>query len=664
MEYFNNILCVEGGWLYGEGDVMTFSNYINLTKRGQVKQIRRGCKGTPSLIAYESIPERFKQVIVEKWGNPYEQVKHNQFSEKIEADNRAIDFYRSYVLTDGRLLPTENQTEYATNAAIINTINKVMADRKAMRRALGGSTSKLWIKVSITINELDRKQWPHSLPTNYRKLKERVKIYNEEGYDSLIHKGFCNNNSEKISEEAKLWMLARWANQVERCATERQLLNEYNNLCEARGWKQLKNITTIHLFLFQPEIQELWWAHRYGELKAKEKFGFQHKTLMPTMRDSLWYSDGTKLNYFYLNDEGKVETCQVYEVMDVYSEVLLGYHISKTEDYEAQYMAYRMALQTSQHKPYQITYDNQGGHKKLENGEFLTKLAHLSIRTKPYNGKSKTIESAFGRFQREFLKKDWFFTGQNITTKKLESKANLEFILANKSNLPTLADVKALYIARRKEWNEAKHPKTEQTRIAMYKSSLNPDALKLNMMDMVDLFWILRKEPVTVTAFGISFTEKKQKHDYIVYGSNRLPDIAWLRKNIDRKVYIKYDPEDFSLIYIYEKDATGLRLITSAEVKVEVHRGKQEQEEWEAQYFTAIEADAKAARIATVDKMEEILSKHGMSASQQGLIRPAIKGVEKVARKKRSGEIGKVEKMVSNAVLIDEEEEINIYKMM
>ena len=95
------------------------------------------------------------------------------------------------------------------------------------------------------------------------------------------------------------------------------------------------------------------------------------------MRDALWYGDGTKLNYYYLNDEGKMDTCCVYEVMDVYSEVLLGFYISKKEDFESQYFAYKMAMQFSGHKPYEIRFDNQGGHGKLKNGSFFKEMARL-----------------------------------------------------------------------------------------------------------------------------------------------------------------------------------------------------------------------------------------------------------------------------------------------
>lgn len=112
------------------------------------------------------------------------------------------------------------------------------------------------------------------------------------------------------------------------------------------------------------------------------------------MRDSLWYSDGTKVNYYYRDQNGNIATLSVYEVMDVYSEMFIGYAFCQHEDYTAQRTAFRMALRTAGEKPYQVSFDNQGGHKKLETTSFLGKLARIAVKTQPYNGKSKTIESS------------------------------------------------------------------------------------------------------------------------------------------------------------------------------------------------------------------------------------------------------------------------------
>ena len=648
----NNILCVNGGILYEDDyGIMSKSNYHRL-RRKCFNQIRRGGNGRSALIEFDSIPEKFKSKVIQLFGDPYQVVKHNQFIDHLEFDQKAQDFYNNYTLDSGDALPEKNKKEYTANAIVLNGIKTITTQNNARRKALGGSKTKLWERLVEVIQELPQHTYPHSLPTNVRSLKRKYKAYQESGYESLIHRGFCNKNSEKINDNAKLWVLSRWANQVDRCANAAQLFREYNAKCTEEGWKPLKNQTTISNYLQQTE--SMWSAHRFGELKSKEKFTYHHTTKQPSMRDSLWYSDGTKLNYYYVGEAGKIETCQVYEVMDAFSEVLLGYHISKTEDFEAQYMSYKMAIKTSGHKPYQIGFDGQGGHKKLANGNFLNNVARMAIKTQPYNGKSKTIESAFGRFQMQFLKRDWFFTGQNITAKKDESKANEEFIMANKSNLPSLEEIKAVYEKRRKEWNEAPHPKTGEPRIQMYFNSTNPKTQEIKIWDIVDLFWITREKENTFTAGGLWFKEKKKEYKYMVYNDNRKPDIEWMRENIGKKFIVKFDPEDMSLVYLYENTPLGLRFVTAAETKIITHRNIQEQEEWEASFMAEIQKENKRVRLEGYNKMEEILEMHGATAEQQGLKRPKISGIKSTYQKNaKQSSIGQVQKEISNTTELE-----------
>lgn len=656
-ERFNDIVCVQAGWLYQEGGVMSKHNYDNLNKRNQIEVVRRGCYGTPALVRFDSIPYRFKSVIIEKYGDPQKKDKPNTFADRIERDVKAEEFFKAYTLANGSALPQKNIEEYITNSSILNTMHVVLSEAIAARRALRGKKGKVLEYVAEAIAKLPKHTFPHSLPANPRRLKEKYKAYCENSYSSLIHKGFCNDNSEKINEGAKVWVISRWADQISKCVNMAQLLFEYNLMAEKKGWKALKDEKTLHLFLNKETVKHLWWGHRYGDSASKEKFAYQHSTKLPTMRDSLWYSDGTKLNYFYLNDDGKISTCMVYEVMDAYSEVLLGYHISPTENYDAQYFAYKMAVQSAGHKPYQIGFDGQGGHKKLQAGNFLSKLARLCIKTAPYNGKSKTIESAFGRFQQQFLKRDGsFFTGQNITTKTLESKANMEFIMANKNNLPTLNEIKATYAKRRAEWNQAPHPKTGIPRIEMYRTSENPNTPKVNIWDMVDLFWIQREKPVTCTAYGISMKEKKHKYTYMVYTQDQLPDVEWLRNHIDKKFYIKFDPDNMDMVYLYEKDVLGLRFVCEARTKIEVARNIQEQDEFEAGLIKKVRKAVDDSRIAARDKVDGMLEEHGRLPEQKGYNSTKLLGVKgDKKRAKLKTEIGEVWKQVSLMVPVTDE---------
>ncbi len=666
-EYYNNTLCVHGRWLYEfkDGVIMSQANYKYL-KSKYLKALQKGGNGRKALIAYDSIPERFKMVIEHLCGNPYEFTKRNRFVDQLEEDIKAREYFQTYTLDSGDALPKKNIEEYIANASILNTAHHIMSNLNARRRSMGGSKSTAWDKIADVIKNLPRHTWKHSIPENPTSLKRKTKKYKAEGYESLIHRNFCNKNSEKISDDAKIWLLNRWADQFDRIATIEQLHGEYNSMAKEQNWKALKEKQTIRLYLFSEDIQPLWYGHRYGELKAKEKFAYQHSTKLPSKRDALWYSDGTKMNYYYLNDQGKISTCQVYEVMDAFSEVLLGFHISKTEDFEAQYKAYKMAVQVAEHRPYQLGFDNQGGHKKLENGNFLTKLARLSIKTQPYNGKSKTIENAFGRFQMQYMKRDWFFTGQNITTKEIESKANMELIMANKENLPTLSEVKKVYEKRRKEWNSGKHPQSEKTRINTYFESVNELAPAISTWDMVDLFWIERPKPIQANAYGIQFTENKVKHNYMVNNVDGMPNVEWLAKNIDKKFTIKFDPEDMSMIYLYEDTPLGLRFVTEASIKVQVHRAIQDQEDGEAEFIKQVLDMNKKLREETYEEMESILDQYGASAQARGMNKPKLKGINsKRQRKAKESHIGKHLKEESNQVFLSEDSgEIDIYDII
>ena len=197
VEDYNNTLVAPAQWLIKEG-ILTKSNYDNLVIRKKINVVRRGCLNTPALVAYDTLPKRFRDAIELKFGDVKKQSTHNEFADHIIQDTAAIEFYSEYELANGNQLPSETITEYYNNAIILNAIHEVMNNRVAMRKALGGKTTGLWENMSRTINSLDRKQHPHTLPANEHRLHTRFNIYNEGGYQSLIHKNFCNDNSRKV----------------------------------------------------------------------------------------------------------------------------------------------------------------------------------------------------------------------------------------------------------------------------------------------------------------------------------------------------------------------------------------------------------------------------------------------------------------------------------
>jgi hypothetical protein len=690
--YHNNTPCITGQQFI---DMFSFSTYHNGTKRNYFVKHGRGGNGRDVSIEVSTMRRMDLKTKIIKEVGPLEDVKKTDYLLAVERDAAAFDFFRNYRYLNGdkeTSLPEDVKPQYVNEASILNMLDRVMKMQIEARQSKPNNklrVNEFWMDAISAIRSNPIKtDFPHRLPDSERHLERKFKRYLKEGYVSLISGKFGNRNTERVCDEAKIWLLAMWANHVEKVTSETHLFELYNAKAKVtEGWKTIKSPNTLHNFLYEPEIYSLWYGHRYGESKSKEKFTLFNTTKMPVLRDTLWYSDGTKLNYFYLNEEGKIRTTSVYEVMDVSSEFLLGYHISDSEDFVAQYKAYRMALQTAGHKPYEIAYDNQGGHKKLETSDFLKNLAHLCIRTKPYNGKSKTIELAFGRFQQEFLKRDWFFTGQNITAKKQESKANMEFVVANRSNLPSLDEIKKAYEKRRNEWNSAPHPKSEMSRRDTYYSTVNEQSPILQIGDMVELFWITRKEEVTYTADGLKFTEAKTDYKYLKYTEPLKPDFDFHFDNIGRKFVVRFDPEDMTMIWVYERDSQGqLRFVTEMTTKIEIHRAKQEQDEWEVAYIQHINRKNDEKRTAVWQQMEAVLRRQGVHPEQHGLVSPHLRGIEAPAKYgERQQKVREVrqrhdwekatpnwecpmsnwEKEVSNAVLVgDGEQEDDIYQMI
>lgn len=631
MEYYNKILCVTSPELTSGDNPVFREGTLNVyASKGKVARVHRfGGEGGYTLYAWSSIPTKYKDRFVAKYGDPEEKMKEAMTKDRIRLDGEARKWYEAFTYEKNGQEEhlTENLIEeYTINASVLKDLLYMMSQRRAIRQSLNGSMAGAW-KVIYQSSEAMREEYGHTLPQNAARLKAKIKAFKADGYPSLISGKIGNRNTQKITDEFGRLLIA-----LKRCRvpvyTDTQLFEEANKRAETNGWKPLKSLSGMKRWLNSAAIMPLWYDAVYGEQAARQKFGRKHRTALPTKRDALWYGDGTKLNLYYRDENGKVRTTQVYVVIDAMSEVMLGWRISDSEDYEAQYHAYRMAIQTSGHKPYEIVHDNQGGHKKLDADGLFQKICHVHRTTQPYNGESKTIEAVFGRFQQQMLHKDWRFTGQNITAKKMSSRPNLEFIEENKDSLYTLAELKDAYTLATKEWNEMRHPAYGTSRIEAYEGSVNEETQEVTAHDMVDMFWVTAKRMSTFTDQGIVVTIKGQKRQYEVMGAPGVPDHEWRRRHTYERFVVKYDPYDFGSIRLYKKEADGsLRFERVAEPYLVVHRAIQEQTEGEATFIRQEQAANTADRIERTVAGREIEQAHGVLPEQHGLRSPKPKGM-------------------------------------
>lgn len=627
MELYGRIKCVTYAELV-QSKIMSEPSYKKYAREERINVVRPGKgSGSYALIEYNSLPDKYRRAYDEKYPEAKAELKTQFMSTRIKVDTNAVDFFAKHILVNGEHISDKIQKEYVLNANVLNEMKHVENETRTFHKKLGGYQPGLvWEVVKGTCEKL-RAEYEHTLPSNEACLKKKFKEYKTNDYVTLISGKLANQNTRKIGKDEGKLLLRLKRSRVP-VYTDQQILEEFNRQCIAKKWKQI-TITTVRNYLYEPAIQRLWYAALFGEQSWKYKYGITLKTELPSMRDALWYSDGTKLNLYYRDEANKMCTISVYEVADAYSETLLGYDIAPGERFDSQYRAFRMAIGVAKHRPYEIVNDNQGGHKKLEASELFSRICRVSRRTMPYNGQSKTIESIFGRFQSQVLHKLWHFTGMNITTNKKTSRPNLEFIEANASKLPTLEELKDLYAKCRKEWNESAHPSTGLARKDMYNLSFNPDTDEVNELDMVQMFWMYTKDPSTYTKEGISIELDKVKYHYQVYDAFGQRDEDFASENIGRKLFVLYDPMDMSMIELYKETGSGKVYVGTATPVVTVHRAIQEQTHEDSQRIHATIENSKKIRAFNYFQTEEFDMENGIHPSKFGLVSPAPKGISK-----------------------------------
>lgn len=522
------------------------------------------------LIQYRVLKPQYKAQVDARFTPDAPTYFRNHIIEQLlPAPHQALKFYREFRLDNGTGLPDVKIKLY-TEAARVCLLIADFSNKggKAKLKKLGFDKTSFYTAIAAHIQT---RELP--LPCAYSKLMLRVRQVIEQGFAALVSRKFANDNSQKLTPEQQQWIIARYAQVTKPDAVVVAL--ELAEKSTQMGWPVVGE-SCIRKFLSKPANKQLWFYGRHGEKVWRNHFEHHAKLSAPMYRDSLWCSDGTKLNFFYRDDEGKVSAAQqCYLVVDVFSEAIIGWSIDTREDHATQYVAYKMAIGHAQHKPFQILYDNQSGHKSHASQDFYDRLSRAHFPAQPYNAQAKPVESIIGRFQKQVMRKLWFFTGQNITATSLDSRIDGEYVKARKEELPTLPEVKRLFKMLVEEWNGSKHPKMDQSRIAAYTASTNPQAQPVEYLDMVELFWMFTKE-TTYRRGGITLFLRGQKYEYEVIGEDGQPNVSWINAHVQDTFIIGYDPDDITHIRLYKDYPDGRRFITAAYPKKEYSRAVQD----------------------------------------------------------------------------------------
>ena len=449
MQYYNNTLTVEAGWLIDEG-IITDVNYRNLTQRKQLNVIRRGCANTPALVQYDSMPERFKRAIVDKVGcDPYKVVAVNQVQSHITENVKAMDFFETYKLSDGRFLPPVVRREYYANAIVLDAIHAMIINKKVKHSALGHKTTRAWDQIAEAVQELDRTKFPHSLPANPRRLEDKYKKYLKDGVEMLIHKNYCNKNSAKIESDVKEAILAELLADP-RNFDNAQVMRFYNIFAKTTGSQEITSSTVAN---WRDKFDTNIFAGRRGAVAFSNKKAMQVKRSAPSCPLYYWTMDGWDVELLFQRTEVKAKTGYstttyhhrptVVVILDAFNKYPVGYAIGIHESPDLIRLAMRNAAQHTKELfgTMYRTHQVQSDRYQIKNlTPYYETIADKSTPAKAKNAKSKIIEPYFKHLNRDYCQLEPNWAGWGITSKK-DSQPNDEFLQKYKKNFPNYEEV-------------------------------------------------------------------------------------------------------------------------------------------------------------------------------------------------------------------------------
>lgn len=192
MEYFNKILCVTREELcMGTDPVMKQGTFNTNLYRGHLISVNNGGgEGNYTLYAWSSIPQKYKARYMQRYGDPEQRMKEAMMRDRIRLDGEAREWYEAFTYEkNGKQehLTDKLVEEYTINASVLKELLKMMAQRRAIRQSLNGSTAGAW-EVIYQSSEAMREEYQHTLPQNQARLKTKIKAFKADGYRSLMEK--------------------------------------------------------------------------------------------------------------------------------------------------------------------------------------------------------------------------------------------------------------------------------------------------------------------------------------------------------------------------------------------------------------------------------------------------------------------------------------------
>lgn len=562
MEYLNDTtLCLE----YDEfvPAIINRNNFYHHKNQGNIIVHGRGGNGNKVLIEFESLPLKYKIAVRRHYGDPYQYASKQPILNSLVNDEKAFEFYNSYMLPNGDKLPNTDRDlrgktqinyvhRYTENANWLNMLGRLTDDKRALKRELNISIAQFWDTATdmIKIKKV-------ALPRNARRLKDKLKSYQEEGYESLIetHK-FGNDFSKKISDDEAESLLQEMLAQRNK-HDDTIIADAYNTWAKETG---RKTITPGAVGYWRKKWRNKLEFEREGLARAGNRLSKRIKRNRPSAPLLLINSDDNVLDAFFTTEDNNWYRPVLYVVIDTFNDYILGYawgdSVTKDLIKEAYRNAHRHVMQLTG-EAYcwqQLQTDRWGisGKNTTDLEQFYNSMGTFTPAALQ-NAPSKYIERAFGVTWHQTLKRIFTtnYSGYNINAKTKINRDNL-----TPNNFPDISEnaqiidafIWAMRMTKRSGTDLSRHEEWVQA----FQTSEKAKSKLLSPEMRLQVFGKVHEYTNQITAEGLTPTLLGKRREYELSQQQLLAHVG-------KRVQVIYDEHDLSKVLV--TDGKGLRFL-------------------------------------------------------------------------------------------------------
>jgi len=539
-ELFNNIICVSKPELTDrDNPIMSNDAYDFYVYKYKHVRVRRGSSAGPALLNWDMLRADLKTKYLEKYKvDPKEVAKPLTFISQITTDYKAVDWFATFKLPDGRNLKPERQKEYSANASVLNSLLHISNDRKALRKALGGKTTGIWKELAARTAEV-KDELGHTLPNNPIRLHEKVKKYAELGYVSIIPDKYMNNNAAKVSEteqQAALRQLLRKHNNLDNA----QIQMLYNIIAENLAWNKITAATVAN---YREKWNMVTFSGRRGVNAFDNELAMQVKRSAPSNPLYYWTADGWTAELLYQKTENNREgnsittyhnRLTIVIILDPCVKYPLGYAIGEQETPKLIKEAFRNAvLHTKElfgeyYKVLQLQTDNYSKKKLLPVYEVLSEK-YTPARV--HNAKAKVIEPYNHYLNHTYCQLMYNWSGVGVTS-GASKQPNGEYLNKIHNSFPDEFGVRH-QITHIMEVERAKH---KEKYIALFNEMPADDKKAIDIAELLYLCGEKTGFVNSLTGPGVIATIQGREYQYDSFDKN-------FRENAHESWSLHYIPE-------------------------------------------------------------------------------------------------------------------------